>query len=370
MGIALSLDHSLSVDSHGNKAVMVFIYEHGQFQSLSFLDFIRAPLSYSSTPIVIIEPFNGPPPRIVEVTQHHPVSYIDTVRTLHQNFKISQYKVNSYRLWLMVACTLSQSLITEAFQACREFPFSEYSSFAAADPSMVFNDVRQASSFATALRPPSAGMRCSSPIRNAATISVNSLTLNTRRSYEAKSLQTTFMVPDIIPDTPSPPRTTAEVDFVVPGLYIGGEAVAQDKECLEKLGITHVVNMNANVTQSKASDGYMYFGVKMNDSVFEDLNEDFWNAVDFVKKAVASGGIVLVHCRRGISRSAALTVAFLMQTRGISFDAAFAILKKQRPAVNINQGFVEQLKSREVAMMHPPPVPKQRNKMNLKISLF
>lgn len=87
------------------------------------------------------------------------------------------------------------------------------------------------------------------------------------------------------------------------------------------------------------------FNVRLSDSVFQDLNDDFWGALRFVEQAIHSGGNVLAHCRRGISRSAALCVAYLMDDRGMTFDDAIALLKRQRPSVNINQGFEDQLRS-------------------------
>lgn len=37
-----------------------------------------------------------------------------------------------------------------------------------------------------------------------------------------------------------------------------------------------------------------------------------------------------------------------MEKKKLSYDAAFALVKTKRPAVNINQGFVTQLKEKEM----------------------
>ncbi|KAK8893728.1 hypothetical protein M9Y10_022157 [Tritrichomonas musculus] len=108
-------------------------------------------------------------------------------------------------------------------------------------------------------------------------------------------------------------------------------------------------NKNESENQSSGPGSFKMgrisrFNVRLSDSVFQDLNEDFWGALHFVEQAIHSGGNVLAHCRRGISRSAALCVAYLMDDRGMSFDDAFALLKRQRPSVNINQGFEDQLR--------------------------
>ena len=134
--------------------------------------------------------------------------------------------------------------------------------------------------------------------------------------------------------------------MVIDSLYIGSETAARNGSLMASLGITHIVNLGEDDKNAEFK-GFEYYTIKMSDSVFEDLNDDFWRGVDVISEAISGGGCVLVHCRRGISRSAALVVAYLMEARKLSFDAAFSLLKQQRPAVNINQGFVEQLKARE-----------------------
>lgn len=52
---------------------------------------------------------------------------------------------------------------------------------------------------------------------------------------------------------------------------------------------------------------------------------------------------VLVHCRMGRSRSAAVVVGFLMREYGLSFADALARVRDTRPIVRINPGFTAQL---------------------------
>ncbi|OHT02535.1 dual specificity protein phosphatase or MAP kinase phosphatase [Tritrichomonas foetus] len=167
-------------------------------------------------------------------------------------------------------------------------------------------------------------------------------------------------------------RNSNECDMVVPGLFIGGEKAARNKKLLRKLHVTHIVNLNSNETMSDDNDRELNdsldgidgdesddsekgspqiisrFNVNLTDSVFQDLNDDFWNSLEFVRNAVNSGGTVLAHCRRGISRSAALCVAYLMEDKGMSFEDALDLLKEKRPSVDINQGFADQLRARKV----------------------
>ena len=55
------------------------------------------------------------------------------------------------------------------------------------------------------------------------------------------------------------------------------------------------------------------------------------------------GGVVLVHCMYGISRSVAFVIAYLIKYKNYSVDEALKFLMKKRNKINPNKGFLEQL---------------------------
>jgi len=65
-------------------------------------------------------------------------------------------------------------------------------------------------------------------------------------------------------------------------------------------------------------------------------------SVAFIEEALSSGSI-LVHCAAGVSRSASLTVAYVMKQMGLSYEQALELVMKKR-WVSPNQGFEQQLK--------------------------
>ncbi len=67
-----------------------------------------------------------------------------------------------------------------------------------------------------------------------------------------------------------------------------------------------------------------------------------------IEEALACGGRVLVHCKEGISRSATIVVAHLMQT-GVPMLEALAHVKKRR-SVFPNDGFLRQLAAFELQL--------------------
>lgn len=68
----------------------------------------------------------------------------------------------------------------------------------------------------------------------------------------------------------------------------------------------------------------------------------------FPTDSVASEqGKVLVHCRAGVSRSATICIAYLMQKQGLSLDSAFEFVVSRRPIIDPNLNFIQQLQKFE-----------------------
>lgn len=58
-------------------------------------------------------------------------------------------------------------------------------------------------------------------------------------------------------------------------------------------------------------------------------------------------GRVLIHCNAGVSRSAAVCIAYLMLMEKNSFQAAYQLVKARRECIRPNDGFMRQLKAFE-----------------------
>ncbi|XP_039894817.1 dual specificity phosphatase 29-like isoform X2 [Simochromis diagramma] len=144
-------------------------------------------------------------------------------------------------------------------------------------------------------------------------------------------------------------RPTGAVNEVWPNLYIGDAAAARDKTLLAKLEITHVVNAADGPQHIDTGPGFyadasiLYHGVEAPDCKDFDLSPFFSETADFIHGALSQKGKVLVHCARGISRSAALTLAFLMIKERLTLVEAVEVVCRHRNILP-NVGFLNQLR--------------------------
>jgi hypothetical protein len=316
---------------------MIFIYEKETLEPISFIDFIRAPVSFGSRPLIICEPFEGLPPPCTPAEERF--SYADSMRTIHQSFRVTPYQFKTHRLWLLASQTISQSLIDAVLALCREFPFQQFTAFAGVDTS-VFFDLKPTGSFSSGLRPPSAGLRGSSPVCGVSPLGTPR-PLHVRRSHD-RTLQTTFSVAS----DQAVYRPSHDIDEIDDHLFVGNEAAAGSVEVLRRYGITHIVKLNGNEGKACFPEQFEYFIVSLADGEFQELDHKFWEALKFVRTAIDTGGCVFLHCRRGISRSAALGLAYLVEAKGMTLDHALEHLEQRRPIAKINPGFLEQIRTR------------------------
>ncbi|KAK9797391.1 hypothetical protein WJX73_002340 [Symbiochloris irregularis] len=130
---------------------------------------------------------------------------------------------------------------------------------------------------------------------------------------------------------------------VGPGLFVAGELVAGDRDILRGAGITHVVNCIGHIFHNPFPEELTYLTLCLNDAIGEDLASLFYLVFGFIEEAHRQGGRILIHCSQGVSRSAALAVAYHMWRTGMPYDEATDAIKAQRGVVNPNIGFMCQL---------------------------
>ncbi|OJA14969.1 hypothetical protein AZE42_03225 [Rhizopogon vesiculosus] len=131
------------------------------------------------------------------------------------------------------------------------------------------------------------------------------------------------------------------MDEVVPGLWIGDMRSALDVKGLKERNIFSIVSaMRGKVTIHATFNKYQ---VNIDDSEQEDVLVHFLPSISFIQTQLDKGHGVLVHCQAGISRSATIVAAYLMHTLKLDPASAVDMIRKVRPFVEPNVGFMEQL---------------------------
>ena len=113
---------------------------------------------------------------------------------------------------------------------------------------------------------------------------------------------------------------------------------------------------------------FTYKVVPVLDSPDANLRTRFPDCIAFIKQAIAKGGKVLVHCFAGVSRSAAVVIAYLMQEHGLSVQAAYGLVRSKRPYIKPNEGFHEQLIQFQRELRSGEDAENKESKATLKLS--
>lgn len=135
--------------------------------------------------------------------------------------------------------------------------------------------------------------------------------------------------------------------FVADGLYLGGVREAADAQCLQSLGITHILNA-AREVQDLHPGQFQYWHLYVKDSTSERLFPYFADVAKWIEQARRTDGKVLVHCYEGVSRSATLVLAERILREKISLADALAQLRASRPQVEPNPRFIHELRQLEL----------------------
>ncbi|RWS08043.1 dual specificity protein phosphatase MPK-4-like protein [Dinothrombium tinctorium] len=126
-------------------------------------------------------------------------------------------------------------------------------------------------------------------------------------------------------------------------LYLSGILSVNSQQTLLKLNIKKVLTVDIKPIERKPPvDDYMF--IRVNDHWDEDLISYFEPTYEFIKEGQITGRNVIVHCVGGVSRSATIVIAYLMNKYKWSYLKTFRYLEKKRSIIDPNYGFKEQLK--------------------------
>ena len=135
-------------------------------------------------------------------------------------------------------------------------------------------------------------------------------------------------------------------------LFLGNYDDANNYGLLQELGITHLLNcaaqtsgrQNCAFTRFGGYTGILeHVGFTADDRENYDILQHVPFSISFINRARVRQRKVLLYCAKGINRSVAMCVAYLIQECGMCFDESLETVQIVRPNILTNPGFVRQL---------------------------
>lgn len=130
---------------------------------------------------------------------------------------------------------------------------------------------------------------------------------------------------------------------ILPHLYLGNERDASNLQRLLDLRVSYVLNVTGHIQFHHEQHGLNYKRLPATDNAEQNLKQYFEEAFAFIDDARKNGCNVLIHCHAGVSRSATITIAYVMKQMGISMIDAYKYVKNKRPIISPNLNFMGQL---------------------------
>jgi protein-tyrosine phosphatase len=129
-------------------------------------------------------------------------------------------------------------------------------------------------------------------------------------------------------------------------LYLSSESVATDINLLKKFNITSIVTIRDRQCEMKDHPDFSHIVFKHVDIIDRphiDIKQYFSDTFDFIDKMKQEKRNVLIHCHAGISRSATMVIAYIMQSEKKSLGEVYKFVLSKRRQISPNMGFMGQL---------------------------
>ncbi|KAF2799026.1 dual specificity protein phosphatase-like protein PPS1 [Melanomma pulvis-pyrius CBS 109.77] len=124
---------------------------------------------------------------------------------------------------------------------------------------------------------------------------------------------------------------------ILPYMYLGNLGHANNPELLRELGITRILSVGETLTWSEDVKRQLNWPTenllavdRVQDNGVDPLWDEFGRCLKFIEAGKIDGGATLVHCRVGVSRSATICIAEVMNQLGLSFPRAYCFVRARR----------------------------------------
>lgn len=153
---------------------------------------------------------------------------------------------------------------------------------------------------------------------------------------------------------------TERFSRITENLYLGARPGREHIDTLKEAGITHVVSCLSERDRAKVDflhEDFRPLFVPIHDGMHEDISAAFPALFAFVARgrALHAEAKLLIHCEAGVSRSATMAIALLMQSSRTRFFDTFQQVRAKRVGILPNIGFASQLQRLEFELEPTTP---------------
>lgn len=155
------------------------------------------------------------------------------------------------------------------------------------------------------------------------------------------------------PDTDWTYDKKRDAQEILPGLWLGPWGAAKDFSFLQH-HISHILIVRAPEEERFLRSLFpqlKYRVIECRDNAFENLIRFFPDVIAYVDTILQEGGQLLIHGNAGMSRSAALVIAYVMRTFRLDFRRAHQYVLTRRHCISLNEGFENQLREYEKLLL-------------------
>ncbi|KEF57816.1 uncharacterized protein A1O9_05736 [Exophiala aquamarina CBS 119918] len=169
------------------------------------------------------------------------------------------------------------------------------------------------------------------------------------RSKTTKQKMASTTCAPLFPDQIMPGIYISETEILMNSIQTAQAVLSPNYQAPNRPRIRYILSLlNAEHQQPKMTPGqesdFVLKLILLRDSSTEDLLQALGEACEFIKSSLAKkDGGVLIHCHQGVSRSASVVTAFVMEEMDLEYDTALRYVRGRRPKVNPNKGFAVQL---------------------------
>ena len=130
-------------------------------------------------------------------------------------------------------------------------------------------------------------------------------------------------------------------------LFVGDYQSAQDADFLKQHAIQTIINVSTEPHSSTTLSTHSDLGIDSHhwpcsDECHTDISIYFRRLCRMLRADQLKPPL-LIHCIMGVSRSAALAIAYVICVQHIPVRDALIVVRKQRPQIEPNSGFIRQL---------------------------